>query len=590
MNKVAIYARVSTVENQEYERQINDLTKVIKYHGYKDNQIEIFAEKLSGYNKERPELKKLINNASNYKCIYVSEISRLGRNPSHTRKIIDELIDKNIPIYIQSIGQSTIDSDGKRNGIMSIILQVLMEFADQEAQTMKIRMASGKLQAVKDGIVSTSTPAYGYKNVDKQLTIDDDESEVVKMIFKLAKDGYGTRTIANKLNQLNIPTRRNKTLKGKGYKVKNTDVKSDASNIEWGDVTVRQIIKNPIYYGKRIYKGELFNAPAIIKEELYIEVNEAITDRTTKGDAIYTYLLKNLMICGVCGRKYYGKYQPTSKASKKYECTSRIKGHNCGNSAPHLFYLESIFYNMFLSTDITQYIENPNDIKATLESDIDKLNNEIEAIKSEKSKKTEEQNRLIQLFTIGSFDLDKLNEMNEGITKEIKIIDDKLSLQKDKLIELKISLSNYDEETTSNEMLINAKENRQELRNIFKQLIDKVIVNKINDTYTLLTFYAKVKGVSIKNPLKIFIDTKATRKNPHTGDKTFKYLTTLSLKNDPIFNDEFILQNSIKDIEIELKEMVQIANNQSQTKTKLPYQFEYVPKENYLYINEKLDH
>ena len=38
----------------------------------------------------------------------------LGRNPSHTRKIIDDLTEKKNPIYIQSIGQSTLNPDGSK--------------------------------------------------------------------------------------------------------------------------------------------------------------------------------------------------------------------------------------------------------------------------------------------------------------------------------------------------------------------------------------------------------------------------------------------------------------------------------------------
>jgi len=65
--KVAIYARVSTSDGkQDYNRQIDDLTKVIKREGYSDNEIEIFAESISGYKKkdDRIEFKALLVNTS----------------------------------------------------------------------------------------------------------------------------------------------------------------------------------------------------------------------------------------------------------------------------------------------------------------------------------------------------------------------------------------------------------------------------------------------------------------------------------------------------------------------------------------------
>ncbi len=89
MGKVAIYARVSTSEGkQDYDRQVNDLKREINYNGYANDQIEIFAEQISGYKKkeDRPEITKLLkqieSNHSYFDCVYVTEVSRLGRNPT----------------------------------------------------------------------------------------------------------------------------------------------------------------------------------------------------------------------------------------------------------------------------------------------------------------------------------------------------------------------------------------------------------------------------------------------------------------------------------------------------------------------------
>jgi DNA invertase Pin-like site-specific DNA recombinase len=582
MEKLAIYARVSTQDNQEFDRQISDLTKVILAEGYKDNQITIYSEKLSAYNKERPELIKLLENASDYKCIYVTEISRLGRNPSHTRQIIDELTDKKIPVYIQNINQKTIDKDGNRNSIMSIILQVLMEFAHSEAQTMQTRMKSGKIQAVKDKKVHGANLAFGYKNQDKMLVVDDDESAIIRMIFKLASDGLGTDLIAKYLNNDGIPTRRANTHKEKGFKIKGTDIIGDASNIKWTNNVIRQIIKNTIYKGQRKYKDETYDCPAIISEEQFKVCNDAISDRRTKRDSTYTYLLKNLMYCGVCGKKYMGIYQPTSKASKVYKCTSGIRDKGCCNSAPNLLYLESVFYHEFLSVDLTEYLDNPDEVKTMLEDDLNKINIEIQDIQNEKANKELEEKRILQLFAIGQYNFDRLNEMNEKVLNELNILKNKLQILKDKQLELKISLSNYNEETTSKDMLINAKDNRQELRNIYKQLIHKIIINKINDTYTLLTYYIKVKGVVLPNPLKIFINLKAARKNHITKEKDFKYFTMQSMENEVAYKDN-ILMVDVKDIEEEMNYWLNVGKLESPI---IPFKIRNIPIQNRLIIGD----
>lgn len=579
---VAIYARVSTIDNQEYDRQINDLTKVIREHGYKDNQIVVYAEKLSGYKKERPELTKLLSNAEQYKCIYVTEISRLGRNPSHTRQIIDELTEKKIPVFVESIGQKTIIKKGERNAIMSIVLQVLMEFSHIEAEQTKTRMRSGKILKVLGGGAHGANLAYGYRSDEKMMVVDEDESAVIRMIFNLCKEGLGTDLIAQKLNQMGIKTRRAVTHKDKGYKMKGTGIKMDASNISWGNNVIRQILKNPIYYGKRTYKGESYDCPAIVTEELYVQCNQAITDRSSKRDEKQTYLLKNLMYCGVCGKKYMGKYIDSKKASKVYFCTANIRTKNCCNAAPYLLFTESVFYHLFLTNPIQDFIDNPDDIKISLENDLDKTNIEVETQRNNKTNKEAELSRIIKLYSKGVYDENELDQMTNEISVELKTINNKLQLLLDRQLELKLSLANYTEETTSAEILIKAKDNRQELRNIFSQLIDKIIVNKINDTYTLLTCYLKINGVVLPDPLKVFINVKAATRNKQTSKRDYKYFTAHGIYHEPAYNDN-ILSTEVKDIEEDLSEMLRISEQINPIDY---YWVREIPKENWLMISD----
>lgn len=605
MDKVAIYARVSTEDKQDFDRQISDLKGIIFNHGYKDNQITIYAEKISGYKKERPELNKLLSEVEDYKCIYVTEISRLGRNPKHTREVIEEITDKKVPIYIQNLGQYSLDANGNRSLAMNIIIQIMLELSHQEAETMKSRMKSGKLEKItKKGIVPTANLPYGYKNVNKMLKIDAEEAEVVKMIFELCLDGNGTLAISNKLNELNIPTRRNKSHKNKEVKIYGTNETWDASNIKWNDITVRQIIQNTMYYGvgqlnkprtkKQAEEFKLkgkeiieYPTPAIISEDVYKECNELITSRITKGDATYTYLLKNLMYCGECGKKYIGVYQPTSKAQKAYKCLSNKRNNVCKNCTPQLFLIESVFYDMFLSTDITEFVSNPNNIKKNLEIELNQVSNELANLKLELENKEAEEKRILKLYAVGKIKEELLNEMNDEVQKEINSINEKLGIKKKKELELKRAERNYKDDFNSFELLKNAKANRSELRSIFKQLISKVIINKINDGFALLTFYPKLNGVDIKQPVNIIVDIKSVRKNPHTGERKYRYISSLGNNSEPIIENG--ITKNLNEIIKKALNVISTANKQQHTATQLPYQFKLVDKKNYIYMDEKID-
>lgn len=72
MGKVAIYVRVSTADKQDYNRQINDLKGIAKSDNYLEDQIDVFADSISGYTKidKRPELSKLLDNITSNNNIY----------------------------------------------------------------------------------------------------------------------------------------------------------------------------------------------------------------------------------------------------------------------------------------------------------------------------------------------------------------------------------------------------------------------------------------------------------------------------------------------------------------------------------------
>ena len=62
MKRAFIYSRVSK-QNQDFERQNFELKEYAKRNSIEI--IEIFSEKISGRNEERPEMERLIKTAKN---------------------------------------------------------------------------------------------------------------------------------------------------------------------------------------------------------------------------------------------------------------------------------------------------------------------------------------------------------------------------------------------------------------------------------------------------------------------------------------------------------------------------------------------
>jgi site-specific DNA recombinase len=568
MKRVAIYARVSLANGtQDYQRQINDLSKVILGLGYTQDQIEIFAERISGYKKksERPELSRMLNHIENnnqyFECVYVTEISRLGRNPRETRDTIEQLTDYKLPIFIQSIGRATLDANGNRDSIMSIILQVLMEFAHSESEQMKSRSRSGLLTSAKAGRAGGGAAMpFGYtKGKDKMLIVDEEESVIVKEIFDLYEQGNGIKVISGILNSRGVPTRYNKEFAGRTL---NFQIAKEADKIKWSDNTIYGIVTNTLYKGQRKFKGEIIYAPRIVSNEQFGACEALRMTKTHKNKLTsYTYLLKDKMSCGCCGRNYYARYKPTLEGDKVYVCSSAlIKGERCPNKGINIMLLETAIFNQLVESDaVLKYISETQDIKKELEKDVARLENQLKTEQTLLPAKQSEKARLLDGFLKGYIIPEVFEETDAKLNVQLANIEKKITIISKEMSEKNILIHKQSEAGTTKKMLEAAVTNRTQLQAIFKQIIHKVIINDLTSKLSLATVYIQIDGVVLKNTLKLIIDKISIRK------KELRYVPIRALVNDPVFKENILLvdkQDIINELSytIEPKDWIKVEN------------------------------
>lgn len=144
MKKAVILARVST-QQQEFERQINELTEFANRMNIQI--VKVFSNKISGAkkNEERPEIQELIEfvKTNQIDKVLVLEISRLGRNTLEALKVIELLNEEKICLYVKNYNIETIDEEGKVNPMAQFLVTILLEVARMERTTIKQRMESG---------------------------------------------------------------------------------------------------------------------------------------------------------------------------------------------------------------------------------------------------------------------------------------------------------------------------------------------------------------------------------------------------------------------------------------------------------------
>ncbi|NMB42472.1 MAG: recombinase family protein [Firmicutes bacterium] len=341
--RVVAYCRVSTEQEsqeQSFKSQQEHYKQLFEKEGhiggncgamYTDKLLQVTSngiyadEGISGAKAytNRQAFMQMIEDAKLglYDKIYCKNIYRFSRDVEAGAKFIKDLRELNVEVYFEDMALSTLDAKSD----MYINLSLAIGQEESRAKSAAVQWGIRKQQ--EQGKYHSAVTPYGYEyDDDRYLKINEEEAEVVKLIFKLYYDkGYGTQKIARTLNAKNIPTKLGK---------------------KWANKQIHTIIRNELYKGVQITNKFNVDATArytdketkkedriihefehlkIIDEQIFNKVQEEIEKRSKqykeKGYNRHstTHLLSNLIKCGNCGSGF------TRKKRKAY---TRIDGTN----------------------------------------------------------------------------------------------------------------------------------------------------------------------------------------------------------------------------------------------------------------------
>lgn len=151
MKKSLIYTRVST-SDQKTERQMNELLGLVdRDHA---NVLYTIREKISGTKplfkrKEGRVIEELVASGK-IDCIYVHEISRLGRSVADVANTIEFLIKHKCNLRVLDAGLSLL-RDGEVDISARMVINVLVSLAQNERDLLSQRTKSGLKVARKSG-------------------------------------------------------------------------------------------------------------------------------------------------------------------------------------------------------------------------------------------------------------------------------------------------------------------------------------------------------------------------------------------------------------------------------------------------------
>lgn len=387
-----LYPRVSTDdqvrEGFSLDEQEKEMKKLCMYKNYQIYKV-YREEGVSAKNMNRPKFQEMIQDLKDGKInrIIVYKLDRLTRSIQDL-EVICKLIEK-YHCSLDSVSEE-INTD-TATGVFFIRMTTIL--AQLEIERTSERTKFGLKGAAKNGHFCGKAP-IGYRKINKELVIDDLESEVVKEIFDDYVNGLSVCTITKKLNNKN------------------------ALNRNWRTTTIDRMLSNYIYCGDYLYGKRAKNmkpihlediCPAIIDKETFKMVQTQKERNLKNYTRKHTYVYMQKIVCSKCNKIMGGssttsKNKPTQIYYKCNCCNTRINEKKI--EKPLMLFLNDMldyyllidnnfksFFNEDLSIEINKYnkmLDKCNKkIKKIKEAYLDDLIDKDEFITEEKTIKSQ---------------------------------------------------------------------------------------------------------------------------------------------------------------------------------------------------------
>ena len=189
------YIRVSSNDQNE-DRQLVAMQEL------KIPSRQIYTDKQSGKDFDRPEYKKLIEQLVSGDLLYIKSIDRLGRNYAEIQnqwRILTKEKGVDIVVIDMALLDTRLNKDLMGTFIADIVLQILSFVSHSERDNICKRQAEGIAAAKNRGVKFGRPVKYAPKNFDKLLNECESKKIPTRELFK--KSQMSKSTFYRKLNE-----------------------------------------------------------------------------------------------------------------------------------------------------------------------------------------------------------------------------------------------------------------------------------------------------------------------------------------------------------------------------------------------------
>ncbi|WP_373163279.1 DUF4368 domain-containing protein [Agathobaculum sp. Marseille-P7918] len=350
-----LYERLSRDDNLEGEsysigNQKKLLTKVAKEKGY-TNLVHFLDDGISGVTMDRPGFVEMIQQLEQGRAaaVFVKDLSRLGRNYIEVGRLTEEFFPEH-DIRLVAVSDNIDTAEGENE--LAPIRNLFNEWYARDIS--KKRRISNKIKG--NAGEPMGQPPYGYiKDPDnpKRWIVDDEAAQVVRRIYSMTLEGYGTEQIATQLERDEILTPRAYWLK-KGIKRPGKGKQQPAT--KWNSSTVTKILSLQEYCGDilnfKTYSKSYKNKKRLENDRenwvIFKDVHEPIIERsvfeqvqqkrgkirkrrTNEGEH---NMFSGLLVCADCGSNLHFHFNQGNPEIKYFNC-SNYKGNRGNCTSTH---------------------------------------------------------------------------------------------------------------------------------------------------------------------------------------------------------------------------------------------------------------
>lgn len=525
MNKIVIYARVSTQEDNQISALENQVTLLSEF--VKSNRdwllVDTYVDegKSGTSTKNRKEYQRLYNDllTDKFDIIIVKDNSRLNRNVHDYYTFLDRIVNNNKKVYFYAENKFYTPDDALINGIKAIL-------ASEYSRDLSKKVKIGQRQRQKQGVVITNGTMWGYdqERGSKGIVINEEEAEIVRKVFQWYIEGKGFRIIYKLLEEEGIRNRN-----GKPFSL--TTLKRMIKNEKYKGVLISNKYSKDFDTKKRSMNNEKEwivhdnIIQPIVSEEIWNKANNILSTKKRKrvvadksieaGYFTGSHTYSGKIMCGNCQRTFW--HTITSKKSlwqcseyRNFGLKKENREHGCWNVKIYTSELDKI-----VKEAIFNFWQHKDESLDRIIESLDKIikgNNYNDNVKksSEKKLKLEKRkDKLIDMLT------DDLITKEEYIYKK-KLLDDEIDILSDQIYI-------YEEK---NKELMDKKQRLENIRNILERKVNNI--EEIDEEF-IGHFLSKVI-VQSENELHIILNG------------NYEYIAN-KLSNEFILNNPFVSES-----------------------------------------------